>query len=113
MAKKMLGWEEKYTLIDSNIGEGGNADVSLVVDKKTGLQCALKVLREGGVEKKTRFVEEINIMKDNWRNIKGIMPIYDYSTEEHWYVMPTAKPITEYIREEKLGLEDIINLSIR
>ena len=113
MAKRILSWEERYALIDSNIGEGGNADVSLVEDKETGIQYALKVLREGGVEKKTRFVEEINIMKDNWRNIKGIMPIYDYSTEEHWYVMPTAKPITEYIREEKLGLEDIINLSIR
>mgnify|MGYP003539343046 FL=1 len=66
MAKRILSWEERYTLIDSNIGEGGNADVSLVEDKETGIQYALKVLREGGVEKKTRFVEEINIMKERY-----------------------------------------------
>ena len=111
--KKVLSWEEKYKIIDESIGAGGNGNVLLVEDRNTQEQFALKVLREGGAEKRTRFIEEINIMKDNWQLIDGIMPIYDYSLEEYWYTMPLATPITVYIKERDLDIEGIINLSIQ
>lgn len=93
MAKIKRTWCEKYTLVKSNMGEGGNAIVHIVSDSD-GIQYALKELDLSRInaEKKARFSDEIKIMKEN-SDLSTIMPVYDSSVEEFWYVMPVAEPV--------------------
>lgn len=112
MAKKRYTWSIKYDLVDENIGEGGNGTVLRVKSKETGEQYALKVLHSSGKEKEARFRDEITIMSTNYREVKGIMPVFDWSKDELWYIMPVAKPIIEYIKEEKIRFNQILTLCI-
>lgn len=112
MAKRKFTWQKKYELIEENIGEGGNATVLLVNSLETGNCCALKLLREYSKEKEARFRDEITIMASNYKEVDGIMPIYDWSEDELWYVMPVAKPIIEHIRENELDFNQILSLCI-
>ncbi|MDJ1110094.1 protein kinase [Macrococcus caseolyticus] len=102
-------WEQKYEK-KAFLGKGGNGKVLKVVSKENGEFFALKQLHENkkNKEAKQRFLDEINIMKNNYIKINGIMPILDYSDEEFWYVMPIAIPVMEYLKINSLKVEDII-----
>lgn len=103
---KQKSWNNDFEKI-GDLGEGGNAKVYRVKHKIDNKEYALKELNVGGKEKHYRFVNEINIIKDNCEEINGILPIYNFSKEEYWYIMPIAKSAIDYIAENKLGIEGI------
>lgn len=104
---KQKSWNNYYEIIDE-LGEGGNAKVYRVKCKEDNEEYALKDLVVGGKEKHSRFVNEINTIKDNYQIIEGIIPIYRFSVEEHWYTMPIAISAVDYILENKLDIEEIV-----
>lgn len=104
---KQKSWNNYYEIIDE-LGEGGNAKVYRVKCKEDNEEYALKVLVVGGKEKRSRFVNEINTIKDNYQIIEGIIPIYRFSVEEYWYTMPIAISAVDYILENKLDIEEIV-----
>lgn len=104
---KAKSWESNYDILNE-LGEGGNAKVYHVKSKENGEEYALKQLYTGGQEKKGRFIDEINVIKDNCREIEGIIPIYDFSMEEYWYTMPIAKPVMDYITENEPNIKEIV-----
>lgn len=104
---KQKSWNNYYEIIDE-LGEGGNAKVYRVKCKEDNEEYALKVLVVGGKEKHSRFVNEINTIKDNYQIIEGIIPIYRSSVEEYWYTMPIAISAVDYILENKLDIEEIV-----
>lgn len=74
---------------------------------------ALKCLRDyNDKEKRARFIDEITVMSSNYNEVNGIMPIYEWSEEELWYVMPVAKPIIKFFKEEKVDFNQIISVCI-
>lgn len=84
------------------IGSGGNANVYLAKNLKTGEKVALKELKTGGkffYEKKNRFCIETRLVKRIQDSVKGIIPIYDSglpdkkNKKKYWYAMPIAEPI--------------------
>lgn len=105
---KAKKWTLLYTEI-SKLGEGGNADVYLVEDSKSGKRYALKELRTSNrsEEKKSRFVSEIQIARDNCTIIPGIISVIDYSMEDYWYTMPIAQPIMDCVNGK--SLDEIID----
>lgn len=105
---KAKKWTLLYTEI-SKLGEGGNADVYLVEDSRSGKRYALKELRSSNrsEEKKSRFVSEIQIARDNCTIIPGIIPVIDYSMEDYWYTMPIAQQIMGCVNG--MSLDEIIN----
>ena len=104
---KQKSWNNYYEIIDE-LGEGGNAKVYRVKCKEDNEEYALKDLVVGGKEKHSRFVNEINTIKDNYQIIEGIIPIYRFSVEEYWYTMPIAISAVDYILENKLDIEEIV-----
>ena len=104
---KQKSWNNYYEIIDE-LGEGGNAKVYRVKCKEDNEEYALKDLVVGGKEKYSRFVNEINTIKDNYQIIEGIIPIYRSSVEEYWYTMPIAISAVDYILENKLDIEEIV-----
>lgn len=109
--KKKDRWPKQYKKQDL-LGHGGNAPVFKVQDEK-GDYVALKELTNLEPEKEKRFVFEIRTMLEWAPKIDGILPIYKYSEEDWWYTMPIARPLLEYIKETKLGFDDIIKGFIR
>lgn len=105
--KKNKSWHDSYETI-IQLGEGGNAKVYHVRYKDNNKDFALKDLVVGGSEKHVRFVDEINVIKDNCTEIEGIIPISEYSVDEYWYTMPIAKPAIDYIIENKLNIEKTV-----
>lgn len=85
-------WRSSYEEIKT-LGAGGNANVYLVKEKTTGRQYALKELRNRNKEKKSRFISEIRIEKENTLKIPGIISVVDADCENYWYSMPNAKPV--------------------
>ncbi len=106
MAKKQK-WLEIYDSIDE-LGEGGNAIVYLVEDKTTHIQYALKELYNSNTEKRTRFINEIDIASNNAASIPGIIPIITYNKTEYWYTMPIAQSITKYIKQNQISIKSIV-----
>ena len=104
---KQKSWNNYYEIIDE-LGEGGNAKVYRVKCKEDNEEYALKDLVVGGKEKHSRFVNEINTIKDNYQIIEGIIPIYRFSVEEYWYTMPIAISAVDYILENKLDIEEVV-----
>jgi histidine kinase len=104
---KQKSWNNYYEIVDE-LGEGGNAKVYRVKCKEDNEEYALKDLVVGGKEKHSRFVNEINTIKDNYQIIEGIIPIYRFSVEEYWYTMPIAISAVDYILENKLDIEEIV-----
>lgn len=100
-------WRNKFDVID-RLGTRGNATVYQVNAKETGEEFALKELYNRSQEKKCRFIEEINIMAQNYKIVDGIIPIIDSSTEEFWYTMPIADSIITHIETSKKTIENII-----
>lgn len=91
----------------TKLGKGGNAKVSLVKDTN-GNVIALKELTNKTKEKKARFINEIDIMKQYGSKESGVLPIIDYSKEEYWYTMPVATPIMKYITDNNLDIKALI-----
>lgn len=110
--KKTQSWEDRYEACD-DLGEGGNANVYRVREKSTGNEYALKILANKTTEKKARFINEIQIVKEYVDQIDGILPIYEYSGDEFWYVMPIATPVMDHIRQSKLTVDGIVNAVIQ
>ena len=110
--KKAQPWEDRYELCE-DLGEGGNASVFRVREKSTGKEFALKQLVQKSTEKKARFISEIKIVKEYVDKIDGILPIYEYSEDEFWYVMPIATPVMDHISRSKLTMDGIINAVIQ
>ena len=106
MARSKL-WHSSYENL-GELGEGGNAKVYHIKCKDTGKEYALKDLIAGGIEKHCRFIGEINVIKDNCTKIEGIIPIVDFSIDEYWYTMPIAKPAIDYMIENELNIEGIV-----
>lgn len=104
---KQKSWNNYYEIVDE-LGEGGNAKVYRVKCKEDNEEYALKDLVVGGKEKHSRFVNEINTIKDNYQIIEGIIPIYRFSVDEYWYTMPIAISAVDYILENKLDIEEIV-----
>lgn len=110
-------WETKYNKIRL-LGEGGNGNVFEVSAKcETGNadeHFALKYLHtDASSEKKKRFLKEIQAVSDGLKDIDGIIPIFDYSIDEYWYVMPLATGLTEHIYSNGLKFDDIITIGIK
>ena len=89
--KQIENIAEKYRIIEP-LGEGGNAKVFRAKDIASGKEVAIKTLCNLSPEKKIRFADEINIMRNN-KDIQGILPIVDYNNDYFWYSMPIATPI--------------------
>lgn len=110
--QKAQPWEDRYELCE-DLGEGGNASVFHVREKSTGKEFALKQLVQKSTEKKARFISEIKIVKEYVDKIDGILPIYEYSEDDFWYVMPIATPVMDHISRSKLTVDGIINAVIQ
>ena len=104
---KQKKWEKQFEKLEL-LGEGGNAKVYRVKRIGTSQEYALKSLEKMSNEKQNRFVEEIHIMSEYHSQIRGILPVIDYSENEYWYTMPIAEPAVEYIRNHKLDIKAII-----
>jgi len=110
--KEQNSWHENFIVIDT-LGEGGNARVYLVEEKSTGNRLALKELYNKSPEKKTRFINEIKVARDNATDISGIIPIINFNEEEYWYTMPIADPILNHVKDSKISeiVSGVIQLS--
>lgn len=92
------------------LGEGGNGSVWLAVNSSNE-EVAIKLLRK--IERKTyaRFMNEVNVIKNN-SDIDGILPILDSylpdkpTDEIPWYVMPVAQPLENYL--DGKHFEDVV-----
>ena len=82
------------------IGSGGNANVYLAKNVKTGSMVALKELKTGGrffEEKKDRFCIETRLVQKIQDSVKGIIPIFDAglpdenNKKKYWYAMPNCR----------------------
>ena len=107
--------KNKYELI-YEIGGGGNGKVYKVRCKDNDKTFALKELHNSKKKQKEstqRFLDEIKIMKDNFKKVVGVMPIFDFCESEYWYVMPIATPIMTYIKDNNLQIEEIVNGTIQ
>ncbi len=99
---KQNSWHKYFDAI-RELGEGGNARVYLVREKSTGKRLALKELCNKSTEKKARFINEIQVTKDNATDISGIIPIIDFNEEDYWYTMPIATPILDYVKDSEIS----------
>lgn len=106
---KTYHWQTKYTVVNECLGEGGNGTVFGVRKNGTDEMYALKQLISKGAEKTSRFVTEIKTVNQYSSKVKGIIPIFDFSEEECWYVMPIAKECIKHIHEENEKITDIIS----
>ncbi len=104
---KCINWQVDYENM-GELGEGGNAKVYHVKCKADNREYALKDLVAGGNEKKCRFIDEINVIKDNYMEVKGIIPIVEYSLEEYWYTMPIAKSAINYLDDSEIDIDKTI-----
>ena len=111
-ASKTKKWTTKYEE-QKILGNGGNADVFLVIDKNTHTEVALKSLRNRSEEKKIRFRNEIKIEHENAPCIQGILPVIDYDLEDFWYTMPIAIPVIKAIQKMDICsiIKGVIELS--
>lgn len=109
--------KDKYERIES-IGEGGNAQVFLVREILTGMEYALKPLKESyarnskNPEKRERFKKEIEVVNELKEKILGIIPIIEYEIDDenktYWYTMPIATEIWEELRNRNYNYEFIV-----
>lgn len=102
-------WKRKYDVISEEKQEGGNGFVYFV--RKDGEEYALKQLKEKYIrsdkEKRKRFIVEIQTVKRVSGYITGILPIFDDSPSEYWYVMPRAQPIMNKIKQDLCDINKI------
>ena len=79
---KTKRWLSSFDEI-KDLGAGGNADVYLVTVKTSGCQYALKELRNRNEEKKSRFISEIQIAKENSAIIQAIITVIHDDCENY------------------------------
>lgn len=108
---KSTKWKNYYVK-KSKLGQGGNAKVYRVMHIENKQEFALKQLNTRSLVNKARFVDEINIIKNNFKKIEGIIPILDFSVDEYWYTMPIATPAIDYIIKENLNMAEIVQRTI-
>ncbi|WP_407309837.1 protein kinase domain-containing protein [Desulfosporosinus sp. SB140] len=99
--KKLNSWHNDFDIIEE-LGEGGNAKVYHVKEKSSVKEFALKELYNKSTEKKARFIDELNIAKENSSIISGIIPIIISNEEEYWYTMPIAVKIQGYLKDKSI-----------
>lgn len=101
----------KYRFIRP-LGAGGNASVFEVVRIVDDRSVAIKILRNGTDEKKSRFKREVEILVNYGSKVRGLMPIGEHAVDEHehWYEMPITEPVFE--RLSKLPLLDRLKQSV-
>lgn len=97
------------------LGEGGNGQVWRAVNS-CGESAALKVLahlsNKSNSKARRRFEDEIRALQ-GLSDVEGILPVIEYSlpgdadNQAPWYVMPLAKPISEYL--ESKGYEEAVS----
>lgn len=107
MTKHECEHTEIYEKIQE-LGRGGNAKVFRVKNNNKEEYALKTLVHNKNKEKQSRFIKEIEVMKDNCTEIDGIIPIYDFSCEKYWYTMPIAKPIIKYIEEQKINISQLI-----
>ncbi len=98
---------ESFDIIEE-LGVGGNGKVYKVKRKIDGKEFALKCLYNKTKEKRSRFIDEINITIENYKIIDGIIPIIDYSKDELCYTMPVADTVLKHTKDSRKNIEDII-----
>lgn len=110
--RRQRNWKNRFEIKDT-LGQGGNANVYYVIDSSTSLEYALKELYNLNPEKKVRFLNEIEVMKNNAPFIDGIIPIADSCEEEYWYTMPIAMGILKVVEEMTIDeiVKGVIDLS--
>lgn len=108
---KQESWTTRYQML-RELGEGGNARVYLVKSLDRPEEYALKTLNNRGTEKRSRFIDEIHVMRDNCDTIEGILPVLDFSESEFWYTMPVAEPVMKYIERNELSIKSVVLYSI-
>ena len=103
--------ELKYRFVRP-LGAGGNASVFEVVRIVDNQPFAIKILRNGTDEKKSRFKREVEILVKYGQKVKGLMPVNAYAVDEHehWYEMPITEPV--FVRLSKLPLRDRLKQSV-
>lgn len=108
--QKKYPWEVKYTTI-KKLDRGGNAQVVLVVDNEKN-EFALKPLCPEYVkkssDKRKRFLREVDVMRNELRDLSGVIPIIDFSEEGYWYVMPIAEKSMDVMKKKKMDLNQRI-----
>jgi serine/threonine protein kinase len=99
----------RYEKIDGNSLHGGNGEVYKCKDTKTDSIVALKhlVRKSYEKEKKVRFLREIKVVKEQLKDIEGIIPILDSCCKEEWYTMPFAEGINDHNTASKANYIDI------
>lgn len=106
-----------YRIIEE-IGSGGNAKVYKVKNTSEE-EYALKQLHRNArqwknrfnpknKEMRARFIDEITTICENHRDIKGIIPIVDFSKKDFWYTMPLAEPIVKHITTLSASPREIV-----
>ncbi|MBA4125159.1 MAG: protein kinase [Acidobacteria bacterium] len=106
-----------YEIIEQ-IGRGGMGEVYLAQDKKLARKVALKILHEKFAQHESnlqRFISEA--IAASGLNHPNILTIYEFGeTEDAHYIVSEfieGKTLREIIRESRLGLPEILDISIQ
>ena len=97
----------EYNIIEE-LGSGGNATVYKIQTNDNKIFALKKLHENASREKKSRFRDEIDVIKQNHKEIDGIIPIIWSSKHRLEYTMPIAKPIYEHIKEQESGPREIV-----
>jgi serine/threonine protein kinase len=80
--------KQKYAMEPQPFGRGGNAEVFRARDKRNNEIVALKRIINKNEESIARMRREIEVQISICH--PNVMPVFDQSTEYHWYTMPLA-----------------------
>lgn len=94
---------KEYKLLET-IREENSTNVFRCKRKVDDMPFVIKVLQQKDAEAITRFNQEIEVM-NGLSGVEGVIPIVDYDTNEHWYVMPEYQSIESYIENYKKSLK--------